>query len=91
MNANGKVTTGQDRASNLRLRSFVRAHGVECDVGQHRVVLAGFLDFQNFAPLISAALGANVMRQLALVTVRTFGETARRQKVVRAALGGAGL
>jgi hypothetical protein len=34
--------------------------------------LAGFLDIQNFAALVIAALGAGAMRHLALVAVRTF-------------------
>src|ERR1700735_987489 len=92
MNPNGQVTTGKYRSSYLGLRSFVRAHGVESDVCEHQArVLAGFLHFQNFAPLISAAFGAGVMRALALVTIRTLGKPAGREKIVRAALRCAGL
>jgi hypothetical protein len=92
MNPDRQIPAGKYRSSYLRLRSFVRTHGVESDVCKHRALaLLGFLYFQNFAPLIGAAFGADVMRELPLVAVRALGEPARCQKVVRAALGSAGL
>ena len=57
MYADGQVATGKNRASYLGLRSFVRAHGVESDVGEHRALaLLGFLYFQNFAALIGSRI-----------------------------------
>jgi hypothetical protein len=49
------------------------------------VVLAGFLHFENFAPLIGTAFGADVVRELALVTIGTFGKAAGGEEVVRTA------
>jgi len=39
-----------------------------------RAALAGLLDLDHFAAFVVAAFGADTMRQLALVTVRTLGE-----------------
>ena len=58
---------------------------------QLRTRLAGFLDLEDFAVLVVAAFGASVVRQLALVAVRTFGERLRRQMIVCATLRGARL
>jgi hypothetical protein len=53
--------------------------------------LTGFLDFEYVTAFIVATLGAGAMWKLAFMAVRTFGETNRNQRIVRAALGGAGL
>src|SRR5581483_2806965 len=46
--------------------------------------LAGFLDFQDLAPLIVPASGAGAMGQFLLVAVGALGKGARRQMVVGA-------
>jgi hypothetical protein len=50
--------------------------------------LAGALfNFDNFAILVEAALGAGTMRQFALVAIRTFGKRLGGQMIVRPPLG----
>ena len=51
--------------------------------------LAGFLDFDDFASLVGAALGADVMRLLALVAVGALGERAAGDGIVGATERGA--
>src|SRR3984893_15172356 len=59
----------------LRLWRPGRTHRVQGNDAGHEVArLAGFLDVQNFAALIVAALGAGTMRHFALVAVRALGE-----------------
>src|SRR5882757_4655725 len=53
--------------------------------------LLSFLYLEDFAALVVAALGAGMVGQLAFVAIRTLGESGGSQRVVRAALGGAGL
>ena len=48
--------------------------------------LAGFLNRKDIAALISPALAAGAVRQLALVTVRALREAGRGEEVVAAAL-----
>jgi hypothetical protein len=52
------------------------------------VRLAGFLHFEDFATLIRAALGASVVRKLALVAVGALGGSRGGEGVVRAAESG---
>jgi hypothetical protein len=52
-------------------------------------MLAGFLDIENFATLVVAALRAGTMRQLAFVAVGAFGERPARECVVGAPSAGA--
>jgi hypothetical protein len=51
------------------------------------MMLAGFLDREDFAALIRAALAADAVRQLALVAVGALGEAGGGEEVVAAALG----
>jgi len=51
--------------------------------------LAGFLDFDNLAPFIETALGADAMRHLFLVAVRALGKRMSFECVVSAPGGGA--
>jgi hypothetical protein len=53
------------------------------------VKLLGFLDFEDFATLVGAALGAGVVRTLALVAVRALREAGGGEAVVGAAKRGA--
>ncbi len=62
-----------DRTFDLRLGPAVRTHRVQGYDAWHGVaLLAGFLDFQDFAAFVVATLGAGAMRQLALVAVGAF-------------------
>jgi hypothetical protein len=91
MHSYRELAAGENRSTQFGLRRLVRAHGIESDVSQHRPRLAGFLDFNNVTALVDAALGACTVGQLALVAVGALGETDRGQRIVRTALGGAGL
>src|ERR1700694_6348142 len=74
----------------LRLWPAVRAHRVQGYDAWHGVAaLTGFLDFQNFAAFVVAALRACPMRHLALVAVRTFREYVAFQRIVGAPASGA--
>jgi hypothetical protein len=92
VDADGKLTAGEDRSPEFRLRRLVGAHGIESDVNQHRWPgLAGFLYFENVATLICSALGAGTVRELAFVAAGALGEADEGERVMGAALGGAGL
>jgi len=79
-----------DRAFDLRLRPAVRAHRVQgYDAWHGAAALAGFLDFQNFAAFVVAALGASPMRHLALVAIRTFRECMTLERIMGAPASGA--
>src|ERR1700757_3084450 len=54
-------------------------------------ICLSFLRLEHFAALVVTALGACPVGQLALVTVWTLREPGGSQRVMRAALGGAGL
>jgi hypothetical protein len=41
------------------------------------------LDFDDFAPLVVAALRAGAVRELAFVAIRALGERARGQEIMR--------
>src|ERR1700736_5855253 len=74
----------------LRLRPAIRAHRVQGYGAWHGVAaLAGFLDVQNFAAFVVAALGAGAMRHLALVAVWTFRECVAFQRIMGAPTSGA--
>src|SRR5271167_407024 len=74
----------------LRLGPAIRAHRVQgYDAWHGAAALAGFLDAQNFAAFVIAALGAGTMRHLALVAVWTFGECMALEGVVGAPASGA--
>jgi hypothetical protein len=47
-------------------------------------LLAGFLDFDNFATFVIAALGAGAVRHLFFVAVGALGKRMSSEKVVRA-------
>lgn len=51
--------------------------------------LAGFLDGEDGATLVLAALGADAMGELVLATVGAKADAGGREEVVAAALGGA--
>jgi len=51
-------------------------------------LLGGFLDVENGAAFVGAALGAGVVGKLLLVTVGALGDAAGGQKIVRPAIGG---
>jgi hypothetical protein len=53
------------------------------------VMLAGFLDVQNFPPFVVATLGASPMRHLALVAVRTFRKCMALERIMSAPISGA--
>src|SRR5215813_14761601 len=53
--------------------------------------LAGFLYVEHFAAFVGAALGTGTMRQLALMTIRALRDSGGGQRIMCAALGGAGL
>jgi hypothetical protein len=53
--------------------------------------LCGFFYFQNVTALVSAALGASVMGQLALMAVGTLRRAGGGEKVMGAAAGAAAL
>src|SRR5580704_16730787 len=75
----------------LRLWPAVRAHRVQGYDAWHGVAaLAGFLDVQNFATFVVAALGAGPMRHLAFMAIRTFGECVALKGVMGAPASGAG-
>jgi hypothetical protein len=82
---------GEDGPTNLRFWSFVGTYGVERNVNEHGRwnLLRSFLDVQNGATLVGAALGAGAMGQLLFVAVGALGESYGRKKVVRAAKCGA--
>src|SRR5689334_6631550 len=54
-------------------------------------MLAGFLNVQNFAAFVVAALGTDPVRHFALVAVRALRKRVRLDGIVRAAAAGAGL
>jgi len=58
-------------------------------LGMGAAALAGFLDVQNFAAFVIAALGAGPMRHLALVAIGTFRERVAFQRIVSAPASGA--
>jgi hypothetical protein len=93
VDADVQAAAGENRASNFGFRSLVRTHGVESDVDEHllgmRRKLLGFLDFEDFATLVGAALGAGVVRTLALVAVGALREAGGGEAVVGAAKRGA--
>jgi hypothetical protein len=92
VHADVQIAAGKDRASDFGLGSFVRAHSVESDVCQHRGKnqrLTGFLDFENFAAFVVPAFRADMVRELALMAVGTFGKSAGGEGIVRAADGSA--
>ena len=71
------MTSRLDRAFNFRFGSAVRTHRIQGYGAWHDRPaggLAGLLDLDHFAAFVVAAFGADTMRQLALVTVRTLGE-----------------
>src|SRR5579872_5115730 len=79
-----------DRPFDFRLGPAVRAHRVQgYDAWHGRVALTGFLDFQNFAAFVIAALGAGPMRHLALMAVRAFRECVTFERIVSAPVSGA--
>src|SRR5277367_2134193 len=79
-----------DRTFDLRLGPTVRTHCVQgYDAWHGNAMLAGFLDFHDFAAFVVAALRAGPMWQLALVAVRTFGKRPARQKIMGATTAGA--
>src|SRR5580692_2129554 len=79
-----------DCAFDLRFWPAVRAHRVQGYDAWHGVAaLAGFLDVQNFAAVVVAALGAGPMGHLAFVAIRTFGECVALQGVMGAPASGA--
>jgi hypothetical protein len=82
---------GENRPANLRLRSFISAYGIQCDIDEHgsKKLLGFFLDIKNGASLVFAALGASAMGELLLVTGGALRDAYSGQKVVRAAKGGA--
>ena len=51
--------------------------------------LAGFLDVENFAPLIVSALRTRAVGHFLLVAVGTFGKAMTLQKIMGAPSGGA--
>src|SRR5450631_3329604 len=74
---------GLNGAFNLRLRRPIGAHRVQgYDAWHGSGMLAGFLDIENFATLVVAALRASAVRQLAFVTIRAFGERPARECIV---------
>jgi|SRR5271155_5432646 len=80
-----------DGPFDLRLRPAVRAHRVQGYDAWHGVAaLAGFLDVQNFAAFVVAALGAGTMRHLALVAIRTFREGMALERIMSTPASGAG-
>ena len=79
--ANAVVPGRLNRAFDFRTRRPVRAHRVQgYDACHGDSELAGFLDVENFAAFVIAALGAGAMRELALVTVGTLGKRMRTSK-----------
>src|ERR1022692_1459147 len=79
-----------DCAFDLRLGPAIRAHRVQRYDAWHGVAaLAGFLDIQDFAAFVIAALRAGTMRHLAFVAVWTFGECMALEKVMGAPASGA--
>jgi hypothetical protein len=92
MHAHREATAGEDRSAQLGFRRLIRTHGVEGDVNEHRQEkLDGFFYVENVAALISPAFGAGTVRQLPLVTAGALRGAGCGERVVRAALGGAGL
>jgi hypothetical protein len=69
-----QLPAGEDRPANLRLRSFVGAYGVKRNVDEHGLwrLLGGFLDIEDGAALVLAALGAGAMGQFLLVAGGAF-------------------
>jgi hypothetical protein len=57
---------------------------------RHQRDLLVVFDFDYFAALVEATLGAGAMRHLLPVAVRALGERVGREVVVRAAVAGAG-
>jgi hypothetical protein len=90
MDPHRQSSAGEDSPANLRLWSFVGTYGVERNVNKHGRwnLLRSFLDFQNRATLVGAALGAGAMGELLFVAVGALGETHSGKKVVRAAESG---
>src|ERR1700690_534853 len=79
-----------DCALDLRFGPAIRAHRVQGYDAWHGVAaLAGFLNVQNFAAFVIAALGAGTVRHLALVAVRTFRECMAFERVMGAPASGA--
>jgi hypothetical protein len=61
-------------AFDFRLGRPVRTHRIQRDHARHcGRKLAGFLNVQNFAAFVVAALDTSAMRHLLLVAVRTLG------------------
>ena len=89
-NPMAKLPGRLDCAFDLRFRPAVRAHRVQGYDAWHGVAaLAGFLDVQNFAAFVVAALGAGPMRHLALVAVWTFREGMTFERIMSAPASGA--
>jgi hypothetical protein len=85
----GQSLAGKDSSADLCLGSFVGAYSVKRDVDEHGLLehgvlerLLGFLDFEDGAALVLAALGAGAMGQLLLVAGGAFRDPNGGQKVV---------
>jgi hypothetical protein len=91
VNTDRQLAASEDRSTELRLRRFVRTHGIESDVNQHRGELAGFLYFENVAAFVRTALRACAMGKLALMAAGALGGAGCGQRIMGATLGGAGL
>jgi len=92
MDPDGQRAAGENGAPNLRFGSLIRAEGVECNVDEHTCptsLLGGFLDFENLAALVLAALGAGAMGQLLLVAYRALGEAGGSEKIMGTTIGSA--
>jgi hypothetical protein len=82
-----QIPGGANRSIDFHRWKAVATHCIHGN-GQH--VSQGLLlfDFDDFAPFVLAAVGANAVGQLGLVAVRTFRKAGRLQRIVGAAGGG---
>jgi hypothetical protein len=72
----GQSFASENSPANLRFRSFIGAYSVKRNVDEHgRRLLGFFLDFDNGAALVLAALGAGAMGELLLVAGGALGDT----------------
>ncbi len=91
------LTRSEDGPANLGFGGLVGAHSVYNDIDRHQqgtwsvrirgMMLACFLDREDLAALVGAALAADAMGQLALMAVGALGEAGGGEEVVAAALG----
>jgi hypothetical protein len=90
VDTDGQSAAGEDGPANLRLGSFIGAYGIKRDIDEHgrKKLLGFFLDIEDGASLVLAALGAGAMGQLLLVAGGALGDAHGGQKVVAAAKRG---